>query len=74
MIGPVIGWLDNIPVIGDWLFKVFGHLNLMIWALPRTAHPASARPGGGEELPRLLRLSAWYPRGPSARIPTSGGT
>jgi simple sugar transport system permease protein len=31
VIGPVIGWLDNIPVIGDWLFKVFGNLNLMIW-------------------------------------------
>jgi general nucleoside transport system permease protein len=31
ILGPVIGWMDNIPVIGDFLFKVFGHLNLMIW-------------------------------------------
>jgi simple sugar transport system permease protein len=26
-----IGWLDNIPGIGDFLSRVFGHLNLMIW-------------------------------------------
>jgi general nucleoside transport system permease protein len=31
VVGPVIGQLDRIPYVGDFLFQVFGRLNLMIW-------------------------------------------
>jgi ABC-type uncharacterized transport system permease subunit len=31
IVGGAIDWLDSIPKAGDFIFKVFGHLNLMIW-------------------------------------------
>jgi ABC-type uncharacterized transport system permease subunit len=31
IIGPLIDAIDRIPLVGDFIFKVFGHLNLMIW-------------------------------------------
>jgi simple sugar transport system permease protein len=31
IVGPAIDQIDRIPKIGDFIFKVFGHLNLMIW-------------------------------------------
>jgi ABC-type uncharacterized transport system permease subunit len=31
VLGPVIGQFDRIPYVGEFTFKVFGHLNLMIW-------------------------------------------
>jgi simple sugar transport system permease protein len=31
VVGPVIDQVDRIPYVGEFLFNVFGHLNLMIW-------------------------------------------
>jgi ABC-type uncharacterized transport system permease subunit len=31
VVGGAIGKIDDIPKAGDFMFKVFGHLNLMIW-------------------------------------------